>query len=119
MITFLKIIIILVLLDSIYLFNVKDAFNKQLLQIQNEEVRIKWISVFVCYILLTFGIYYFIVKEKRRLVDAFLLGIVIYGVYDSTNYATINKWSLSLSMIDTVWGGMLIMLTYFFVQKLN
>lgn len=34
----------------------------------------------------------------------FLMGFVIYGVYNGTNYATLQKYKLSTAIIDTTWG---------------
>jgi uncharacterized membrane protein len=36
---------------------------------------------------------------------------VIYGVYDATNYALLRKWNPYLSIIDTLWGGVLMATT--------
>jgi len=36
---------------------------------------------------------------------------VIYGVYDSTTYALLKKWDLTLAITDTLWGGTLMGLT--------
>lgn len=33
-----------------------------------------------------------------------LVGFVIYGVYNGTNYAILKDWDLSISIIDTLWG---------------
>lgn len=33
-----------------------------------------------------------------------LLGLVVYGVYDLTNYALLKDWSLSMTMVDLLWG---------------
>ncbi len=35
----------------------------------------------------------------------FMYGIVLYGVYDMTNYSLINKWPLRMSIVDILWGG--------------
>ena len=43
--------------------------------------------------------------------DAFLLGIVIYGVYESTNYAILKNWNIKAVALDTLWGGILFALT--------
>ncbi len=50
------------------------------------------ISAIICYLLLTFGIYYFIVSPEinnitsynKTFIKAFLLGLVVYGVYNTT-----------------------------------
>ena len=33
-----------------------------------------------------------------------LLGLVIYGVYDSTNLAVLRGWTLKAAVVDVVWG---------------
>jgi uncharacterized membrane protein len=49
------------------------------------------------------GIYYFSVREKNIL-NAVILGFVVNGIYNTTNYATLNKYSLNVAIIDTLWG---------------
>lgn len=34
-----------------------------------------------------------------------LLGLVVYGVYDLTNMATLKAWSLKLALVDASWGA--------------
>jgi uncharacterized membrane protein len=31
-------------------------------------------------------------------------GLIVYGVYDLTNYATLDRWPLALTLIDITWG---------------
>jgi uncharacterized membrane protein len=38
------------------------------------------------------------------LVNGALLGLVAYGTYDMTNLATLKNWSISLSVVDMIWG---------------
>ena len=35
----------------------------------------------------------------------FLFGIVLYAVYDFTNYSLIRDWPLRMSLVDILWGG--------------
>ncbi|MHC4626950.1 MAG: DUF2177 family protein, partial [Planctomycetota bacterium] len=37
----------------------------------------------------------------------FIYGIVLYGVYDMTNYSLVSKWSLRMSIVDILWGGVI------------
>ena len=55
--------------------------------------------------------------QKKSLPDAFLLGIVIYGVYETTSYALLDKWTLNAVLLDTLWGGILFTTTYFLTLK--
>lgn len=111
--------VILLILDSLYLKIIGKAYAEQVATVQRTVMNVKFSSAIVCYILLIFGLYYFILKDKKTVFDAFLLGIVIYGVYDTTTHAIFKKWSTSLAALDTLWGGVLFalttMITYYFI----
>ena len=36
-----------------------------------------------------------------------LLGLVAYGTYDLSNYATLDFWQLPMTVVDIVWGAVL------------
>lgn len=36
-----------------------------------------------------------------------LFGLVAYGTYDLTNAATLKGWSLTVTIVDMLWGGFL------------
>jgi uncharacterized membrane protein len=36
-----------------------------------------------------------------------LLGMMAYGTYEFTNYATLTRWNPSMVAIDVIWGGVL------------
>jgi uncharacterized membrane protein len=36
-----------------------------------------------------------------------LYGIVVYAIYDMTNYSLVRDWPLRVSLIDICWGGLL------------
>jgi uncharacterized membrane protein len=103
--------VILLILDSLYLKVIGKTYAEQVATVQRTVMNVKFSSAIVCYILLIFGLYYFILKDKKSVFDAFLLGIVIYGVYDTTTHAIFKKWSTALAALDTLWGGVLLALT--------
>ncbi|PRY76369.1 putative membrane protein [Yoonia maritima] len=41
------------------------------------------------------------------LINGVLLGLLAYGTYEFTNYATLRDWSVQQLVIDTMWGGLL------------
>jgi uncharacterized membrane protein len=47
-----------------------------------------------------------------------MLGMVIYGVYETTTYAILQKWRLETVVKDTLWGGILFYLTTFLTYKI-
>ena len=82
-------------------------------------MEINYLGAALCYIFLIVGINYFIIKPKRSVSDAFLLGIVIYGVYETTSLALLKNWSILTVIIDTLWGGLLFAATTYVVNLLR
>lgn len=111
--------IVLVTIDFFYLNLMKSYFENQIKKIQNKALTINILGVLLCYIFIIFGFNYFIIKPKRSVQDAFLLGLIIYGIYETTNLATFTDWSLLTVVIDTLWGGILFALTAYMVNVIR
>ena len=89
-------------------------------KIQKKKIKMNSFGVFVSYFFLVLGLYYFVIKDLKSkkknnqyLIDAFMLGLVIYGVYEGTSYALIDDWYEKYLVVDTVWGGILFALVSF------
>lgn len=93
-----------------------ERINKQSI-IQGYHV---WLAGGFAYLLLALGIYWFIVHPETNnltqlskpdytiiMIKSALLGLVIYGVYNGTNMATINEWGAKEFLVDTLWGTFL------------
>ena len=98
-------------LDFIYLSLFSNFFNTMVQSIQGSRIKFNPVGALFCYILLILGLNYFIIAPKRSLADAFFLGLVIYGVYETTNYTILAKWDARAVALDTLWGGLLFALT--------
>ena len=110
--------IIFVVIDSVYLNLIKNYFYNQVKLVQGTPLKMNFLATIMCYIFLIIGINYFIIRPKRSLKDAFLLGLVIYGVFETTNMALFTNWSWLTVFMDTLWGGILFALTTFIVLRL-
>tara|TARA_B110000027_G_C16016188_1_gene254232 strand:+ start:333 stop:707 length:375 start_codon:yes stop_codon:yes gene_type:complete len=117
LIIFIKIGLLLALLDYIYLSSISNFFKKTIYTIQKSQLKFRLIPTIFCYLLLILSIQYFIISKKGNILDAFILGVCIYGVFELTNYATISKWPFNLVLMDTLWGGILFSLTTFLYLK--
>ena len=111
--------IVLLFIDFVYLKLIGGYFQNQIKKVQASPMKIKYLGVMICYILLIIGLYYFIIKPHKSSQDAFLLGIVVYGVYETTNYALLDNWSLFTVFIDTLWGGVLFALTTVIINRIK
>lgn len=112
----LKIAVILIAIDFVYLNSMKGYFNNQIRKVQGSEIRMNYLGAAICYLLLVAGINYFIIEPRKSISDAFFLGIVIYGVYETTTYALLKDWSITTVIIDTLWGGILFALTTYIIN---
>lgn len=111
--------IVFVAIDSLYLNIMMNYFQNQVKRIQGSSIQMNFLGAAICYIFLILGLNYFIIKSHKSEQEAFLLGIVIYGVYETTNYALFKNWSLMTVFIDTLWGGILFALTTYIVNLLR
>lgn len=66
------------------------------------------------YLLIGVGLLVFAVLPGRRSGSlavtarlSALLGLLAYGTYDLTNYATLRDWPLALTLVDLAWGTLL------------
>jgi uncharacterized membrane protein len=112
--------IILVILDITYLTTAQSFFNNQIKSIQGSPLIPKIIPTSITYIILLFGLSYFILQKNATAQDAAILGFFIYSVYELTNYAIFKDWSLSMVFLDILWGtflfGSTTWLTYFLLN---
>jgi len=111
--------IIFISIDFVYLNLIKGYFNNQIQNVQGSAPKINYLGAALCYIFLISGINYFIIKPRKSVSDAFLLGIVIYGVYETTSYALFKNWSILTVLMDTLWGGLLFASTTYIVNLLH
>jgi uncharacterized membrane protein len=111
--------IILVILDATYIYLNKSLFENKVVDIQRVVMQVKPAGAIVTYLILIFALNYFIIRRYRGPEEAFLLGLVIYGVFEGTNYAIFKKWPASLALMDTVWGGTLFAATTYLTHALT
>jgi uncharacterized membrane protein len=108
--------VIMLLLDGVYFSAFGNFFNTLITSVQGSKIKFNIVGAVLCYILLIGGLNYFILTPRKSLTDAFLLGLVIYGVYETTNYTIIRKWSPVAVALDTTWGAVLFTLTTYLTR---
>lgn len=109
-------------IDYLYLSNMSKQYNLLIKRLTGNPIDFNYIYAITAYLFLILGINYFILDnlDKRNiLLDAFVLGFVIYGTFDFTNLAIFKDYSLKLGIIDTIWGGILFTLITLVMKKIN
>ena len=108
-------IITLLVLDLIWLTLNKSRYARMVQLVQNKTMRIKLVGGVLAYILMVLALVYFIVplaKESKdttsNLVKALkygaFFGLIVYGIYNATNYAIFENYDISTAVLDTCWG---------------
>jgi uncharacterized membrane protein len=105
-------------MDSVYLGLIKGQWSKMISTIQKGPLNVRLVYAAAVYMLMLFGLFYFIILPRRSVYDAALLGIVVYGVFDMTNMAIFKEYSLMLAVTDMLWGGLLFASVTYIVQLL-
>ncbi|MBW3506891.1 MULTISPECIES: DUF2177 family protein [unclassified Pseudomonas] len=74
----------------------------------------KWGPAIVFYLMYVLGVVFFVVlpalaraSARRAALAGAFFGLVAYGTYDMTNWATLQGWSAQLALMDMAWGGLL------------
>jgi uncharacterized membrane protein len=72
----------------------------------------RWGAAILVYVLIPLGIVLFVrpaMGPTPTSLQAFgwgaLYGLIGYGIYDLTNRATLEQWSLKLTVVDMAWGA--------------
>jgi uncharacterized membrane protein len=117
-ITIFTILFVMLALDSVYLYLTKSMYGQLVAKIQRTALELKWAGAIIVYALLVIGLYVFIIEPGKPLWQAALLGLVIYGVFDFTNYAMFKKYDLSIALMDMMWGSILFTSTTYIVHMI-
>ncbi len=112
-ITAVFVLIIFMVVDLIWLgFIGRSLYQKYIGHLLKKDVN--WTAALIFYGLFVLGLTYFAVfpaLEASSLTDALLLGgffgLLMYATYDLTNLATLEGWSVPITIIDMIWGTFL------------
>tara|TARA_E500000178_G_C16970585_1_gene730742 strand:- start:184 stop:582 length:399 start_codon:yes stop_codon:yes gene_type:complete len=110
-------IILFIIIDSIYLSLFNPMFNNVIKNIQGNNIKLKLDGAIYAYICIVLIFNYFIIYKKGKLLDAFMLGFLTYGIFEGTNRAIFSNWTINVMLIDSLWGGILFSLV-FIIMKL-
>lgn len=76
---------------------------------------------FFAWFLLALGLSIFVTPKANSTMTAaiygFLYGLVVYGVYNGTNYVTLNKYDYGIAIPDLLWGSLASMAISVIVYK--
>ena len=124
--TFFIALIFFFIIDVFWIYFVATPMYKQEV---SSLMELKIPPALLFYVIFLLGLIFFVVNpnQDNTLLNVFLIGaffgLVTYGTYDLTVYASMNIFSLKLVVADILWGmflsGAVSTLTVFTINKLN
>lgn len=115
---FLIVLAAFLMMDFVWLgLLMKNFYSAELGELarrQGNALAPRWGAAALVYLLIPGGVVLFVrplLGEQTTYAQAFawgaLFGVIVYGVYDLTNLAVLEKWTLRMTLIDIAWGGLL------------
>jgi uncharacterized membrane protein len=115
---FLVVAPLVMLIDLVWLgLIMKHFYQAEIGELARREAGVltpRWPAAILVYLLIPAGLVIFArpaMGPDASLAKAFfwgaLYGLVVYGVYDLTNRAILDKWPLRLTIADIAWGCVL------------
>ena len=98
---------IIIAVDLPWLMLGSKTSKSMILSIQGSELVLRWFPALVVYFALAY-----LAHLPTSNIEAFLLGLCVYAVYDFTNYATLKNYSLKFAVMDSLWGGVLFLIVF-------
>ena len=124
--TFFIALLFFFIIDVFWIYFVATPMYKQEV---GSLMELKVPPALIFYVVFLLGLIFFVINpnQNNTLLNVFIIGaffgLVTYGTYDLTVYASMNIFSLKLVIADILWGmllsGAVAALTVFTINKIN
>ncbi len=121
--SYAKFIVLYILIDLIWLLGAKKLHNKQVKDIQKEDLKLNPVGAVGFYTFAPLGYFIFVKQLAKNKKDAFkygcIFGFLMYMTFDFTNLAIFKKYSIKYAMMDIAWGTLAygILSTIFYTRE--
>lgn len=103
--------IVIFVVDLIWLSTGGQYALKVAENIQGSRITLNPYYAAVVYVFLAY-----MLMKTNTIMDAFLFGVCIYGVYDFTTLAIFKNYDVRFAVADTIWGGILFVLSRYILS---
>ncbi len=119
----------MLILDGLWLGVIANRFYfdnlRPLVRAKGDTFDVNYVAAGAVYVLMVLGFMLFIAPSLQKwsyveaIIKSALLGLVVYGVYDFTNLATLRDWSVLVTFVDMLWGSFLFATTAVVVKVIS
>ena len=126
---YLLTIIVFIVVDVPYLYLNLDLYKKTTLAISGKGYTNRYYSALIVYVALAFGLLVLVIPRisttkdtslKQRIMDSIMyggaFGVASYATFDFTMHFMFEKWDLGVSIMDSIWGGVLCSIVSFIIS---
>jgi len=116
-IKYLSIVLAFIILDAPYLYITKNLYAKHTQTISGKSFTKRYYSAIVVYLALALGLLVLVLPHIRKdklsntVKDSILyggvFGLTSYATFDFTMHFMFEDWDLGVSIMDSIWGGVL------------
>jgi uncharacterized membrane protein len=116
----------MLLLDGLWLGFIANGFYlenlKHLIRGDGSHFEVNYWAAGLVYVFMALGFLLFLApylsqwSYRQTVMKAAAFGIIVYGVYDFTNLATLKDWPLIVALADVAWGAVLYTITALVVK---
>ena len=105
-INLIPIALLFILCDLPWLWATSGTAQTMIKKIQGGmPMEIRWAAAPPVYLALAY-----LVQVPKSTVEAGLVGLCTYAIYDFTNLSTFTNYTLEFALADSMWGGILFMI---------
>jgi uncharacterized membrane protein len=108
-------LLVLIFLDVVWISVIMKQFYtrhyRDLARMEGGSLKPRLVPGLLVWMLIALGLVLFVTGDGAAgqggiqiLCRGALLGLVIYGVYDLTNYSILKDWSFPMTVVDISWG---------------
>ena len=115
--SYLACIVLLMVIDAPYLYTNSKMYEKKTIAVSGKTFTKRYYSAVIVYLALALGIVFLALPRmrkdtiKNRVTDAIMyggvFGLASYATFDFTMHFMFEDWDLGVSIMDSVWGGIL------------
>jgi uncharacterized membrane protein len=109
-------LIIYLLLDVSWIYLNNKMYVTNVEKIQNSKFKLNMYAAIVAYIVISLYLI-FLIYNKFSLINCVLISFFIYSIYNLTNLSSFQNYSISVAIIDTIWGSFVTFITMYIVYN--
>jgi len=116
-IKYLSIVLLAISVDAPYLYMTKRIYGKRINMVSGKPLTNRYYSGLVVYLAIALSLLVFVLPHIRKdtlshtvsdsIIYGGLLGLTTYAVFDFTTHFMFEGWDLGISVLDSLWGGVL------------